>query len=151
MNYVMDTNILLYYLKNGREKQFVEDTFDPFGADNTAIVSVVSIAELGVLARRNNWGQKRLAVVQKLYRRLLIVDISSPEIVEAYIDIDTYSSGKHPTLTFQESARNMGKNDVWIAATALVADAQLITSDKDFLHLDGVLLDVKLVERQHPQ
>ena len=33
------------------------------------------------------------------------------------------------------SARNMGKNDVWIAATALYLDMELHTTDNDFDHL----------------
>lgn len=33
------------------------------------------------------------------------------------------------------SARNMGKNDAWIAATAYAAQATLVTTDKDFDHL----------------
>jgi len=30
----------------------------------------------------------------------------------------------------------MGKNDIWIAATASVLDMDFLTSDKDFVHLD---------------
>lgn len=33
------------------------------------------------------------------------------------------------------SARNMGKNDLWIAATALYLDLPLHTTDNDFDHL----------------
>jgi len=37
----------------------------------------------------------------------------------------------------------MGKNDLWIAATAKVADAILITIDSDFNHLNGKFIQVK--------
>jgi predicted nucleic acid-binding protein len=40
----------------------------------------------------------------------------------------------------------MGKNDLWIAATASVYKMTLMTMDKDFEHLDEVFLDVDLVE-----
>ncbi len=43
------------------------------------------------------------------------------------------------------SARNMGKNDLWIAATAHILGAKLLTTDGDFNHLDGVFLDLKKV------
>lgn len=36
----------------------------------------------------------------------------------------------------------MHKNDLWIAATALVLDIPLITSDSDFDHLNNTLLQV---------
>jgi tRNA(fMet)-specific endonuclease VapC len=34
----------------------------------------------------------------------------------------------------------MGKNDVWIAATAKATDVVLLTTDKDFDHLHDVLI-----------
>ena len=34
----------------------------------------------------------------------------------------------------------MGKNDVWIAATAHVTGARLLTTDRDFDHLDPTFL-----------
>jgi predicted nucleic acid-binding protein len=34
----------------------------------------------------------------------------------------------------------MGKNDLWIAATASVLDIPLMTTDNDFTHLDAVFL-----------
>lgn len=39
----------------------------------------------------------------------------------------------------------MGKNDIWIAATASVFNLTLVTTDKDFEHLDGVYLKVKYI------
>ena len=36
----------------------------------------------------------------------------------------------------------MGKNDIWIAATASVLDATLLTTDKDFDHLNNEFLNV---------
>lgn len=40
----------------------------------------------------------------------------------------------------------MGKNDLWIAATASVTNTTLITTDKDFVHLDNVYLKLVSVE-----
>jgi tRNA(fMet)-specific endonuclease VapC len=36
----------------------------------------------------------------------------------------------------------MGKNDLWIAATAFVANAELVTMDGDFDHLNDEFLKV---------
>jgi len=41
----------------------------------------------------------------------------------------------------------MGKNDIWIAATAYILEAELITTDRDFLHLDQVFFKVNFVEQ----
>jgi tRNA(fMet)-specific endonuclease VapC len=42
----------------------------------------------------------------------------------------------------------MGKNDLWIAATASVFNLTLLTSDQDFSHLDKTYLDVEIVDIQ---
>ena len=36
----------------------------------------------------------------------------------------------------------MGKNDIWIAATAQVTDSILVTADSDFDHLEGGFIDL---------
>jgi predicted nucleic acid-binding protein len=40
----------------------------------------------------------------------------------------------------------MGKNDIWIAATASVVNAILMTTDTDFDHLNGVFLSVVYID-----
>ena len=40
----------------------------------------------------------------------------------------------------------MGKNDLWIAACAKATGATLLTTDKDFDHLDTELLSVEYVD-----
>jgi tRNA(fMet)-specific endonuclease VapC len=37
----------------------------------------------------------------------------------------------------------MGKNDLWIASLAAVLGLQLVTTDGDFDHLNGVFFDVQ--------
>jgi tRNA(fMet)-specific endonuclease VapC len=37
----------------------------------------------------------------------------------------------------------MGKNDLWIAATAALLGLKLVTTDADFGHLNGVLIEVQ--------
>ena len=41
----------------------------------------------------------------------------------------------------------MCDNDLWIAATTSALNATLITTDKDFDHLDGIFLKVIYVDR----
>lgn len=43
------------------------------------------------------------------------------------------------------SARNMGKNDLWIAATASALDLTLLTTDRDFDHLHLPLLSLQKI------
>ena len=43
---------------------------------------------------------------------------------------------------FGLSSRNMGKNDLWIASTAHVLEATLITTDNDYDHLENVYFEL---------
>lgn len=42
----------------------------------------------------------------------------------------------------------MGENDLWIAATAATYRLPLITTDRDFEHLNGVFLDVIYIDME---
>ncbi len=75
----------------------------------------------------------------------VVLDINDFQVLNAYARIDAFSQGKLPQKE-KFSARNMGKNDLWIAATAHVYDLTLITTDDDFDHLDGEFLDLKKVD-----
>ncbi len=67
------------------------------------------------------------------------------EIVEIYAQVDAYSQGKlnNKPLPQGLSARNMDKNDLWIAATSLYFDFELFTADNDFDHLVSFGLRLK--------
>ncbi len=59
------------------------------------------------------------------------VSIDDAEIIRAYSVIDAHS---------QRRGQPLGKNDAWIAATASVTGARLLTTDKDFDRLDPIFL-----------
>lgn len=76
------------------------------------------------------------------------VDISHDQIIRRYAEIDAYSLGRNSVkpLPKGRTARQMGKNDLWIAATASVLKAALLTTDHDFDHLDKVFGDVVYID-----
>lgn len=63
--------------------------------------------------------------------------------MDAYTRIDTFSQGKLSEIPLEMSSRNMGKNDLWVAATTLVTNATLITTDGDFDHLNPKIIPVR--------
>ncbi len=89
-------------------------------------------------------GFSKKNILKEIIREVSPIPIDDEDIVEAYAAIDAFSAGKHPTLRLPigTTARTMGKNDLWIAATAFVFEAALITTDNDFDHLHGVFLNV---------
>lgn len=147
MKYVLDTNIILFYLKDGNTKEFIEDNYGPFSKENDSIISIVTVAEIKSIGKKNGWGSRRIKVVEKILDRLVVVDISYGELLDHYAEIDAYSQGKLFNGEKKKfTSKNMGKNDLWIAATTVLTNAKLLTSDKDFQHLDGEYFDVILIE-----
>jgi tRNA(fMet)-specific endonuclease VapC len=142
--YLYDTNILVYAIRNEKHWQFISATAQlDITKDN--VMSVVSWGELYSLARQNRWGTKRFDLIDRLNEIFIIADIFEMEIIQAYADIDAYSRGKLDGRPLGTSARTMGKNDLWIAATASVLGITLLTTDGDFDHLNGVFLDIEKI------
>jgi len=146
MTYLLDTNILLAYLRDSGLANKIDKHFQPLAYPNTPIVSVVSLGELKSIALRNNWGQKRLDLLDKFVKQFLIADINIATIIDKYAEIDAFSQGKLASKLLKESARNMGKNDLWIAASASVLKATLLTSDHDFSHLKNEYINLEIVD-----
>lgn len=146
MKYLLDTNIVLIYLRDQHTKKDIEDQFAPFDTKNIPIVSVVSLGEIESIALRNKWGEKRLVALEKFFSKCVIADINSKDVIQRYGEIDAFSQGKLENKPLNNTARNMGKNDLWIAATASVTNSKLLTSDKDFSHLDQSYLDLVLIK-----
>lgn len=142
MNYVLDTNILLIYLRDEKTKSLIEEEYNPMGGDNNPMISVVTVGELRSLAKRNYWGNKRFKAVEQLMGKLIILDIKYEEVIQKYAEIDAYSQDKIRENRLGMTSRNMGKNDLWIAATTTVTQSKLITADNDFDHLDEEYFDV---------
>ncbi|WP_353485140.1 hypothetical protein [Haliscomenobacter sp.] len=63
-------------------------------------------------------------------------------ILYRYAQIDAFSQGKLKDQPLNNSPRNMGKNDLWIAATASVFNLELMTLDQDFNHLNVAFLEL---------
>ena len=147
MNYLLDTNILLLYIRDSSTRNYVEDQYDPFGEGNNPIISVVTVGEIKSIAKRNNWGMKKLNLLNDILSSLIITDINSKDVLEMYAEIDAFSQNKMKEKPLGDSARNMGKNDLWIAATSSVTNSKLLTTDRDFDHLIGIYVDLEVVEQ----
>ena len=147
MNYLLDTNILLIYIRDEPTRGYIEQTYDPFGTDNNPIISVVTVGEIRSIAKRNHWGDKKLELLDDILSDLIIADIHSEDVIETYAEIDAFSQGRLTERPLSVTARNMGKNDLWIAATAEVTNSRLMTTDNDFDHLDNEYLELIKIKR----
>jgi predicted nucleic acid-binding protein len=146
MKYFLDTNILVIYLRGNPTKHFIDSRFKPFEIPNVPLISVVTVGEIQAFALKNNWGEKRIANLNKFLQQVLIVDINSADIIAKYAEIDAFSQGRLKGKPLKGSSRNMGKNDIWIAASAAIANATFLTTDNDFNHLKEGYLRLEMVE-----
>jgi len=146
--YLLDTGLLLGHIRGAKYADDAEQTHGLSQPPNVSLVSVVSKGEIYSLAIQFNWGQQRKQALDSLLRRIPVVDINTDRIVQRYAEIDAYSQGKNRVkpLPTGMSSRNMGKNDLWIAATASVLSATLVTTDTDFEHLNGIFLNVAYID-----
>jgi len=147
--YILDTGIVLGYVHGAGYAEYVERHFSVFLPPNVAVISVVTIGEIYSLSLQLGWGEAKRDKLKDVLSKIPSIDISHQQIIEKYAEIDAYSQGKHPSLRLPQgvSSRNMGKNDIWIAATGAVLKGVLLTTDQDFDHLCSVFLKVEYIDQ----
>ncbi|MCB0844922.1 MAG: PIN domain-containing protein [Bacteroidetes bacterium] len=145
MNFILDTNLVLIYLRDNELSRRIEQDLKLLSGEHNLIISVVSVGELKSIAKQNKWGSRKVENMVNTLSDFLIADLNTEEILERYADIDAFSQGKLDGKNTNFSARNMGKNDLWIAATASVYDLELLTTDNDFQHLKDDFLKLRII------
>ncbi len=128
---LLDTGIFLAYVRGGPTGRQIETTYSLLNDPAPPLYSIVTDGEIRVLAARSGWGPSRIGQLSDLLSRFTRISLEAPGVLEAYVDIDVYSL---------DIGRVMGKNDLWIAATANATGAILLTTDSDFDHLDPAFL-----------
>mgnify|MGYP006432889587 CR=1 FL=1 len=150
MTATIDTNILLHILRESYLVPTIRETFDNLGVEDTIILSIVSIGEIESIAYQRSYGKRKRSRLKDLLKEFLVIPIESLDLVNRYAEIDAYSQGKlkDKPLPNGLSSRNMGKNDLWISATASVTNSVLVSTDRDYEHLDAEYLDFKYIDQE---
>ncbi|MDX2303924.1 MAG: type II toxin-antitoxin system VapC family toxin [Microscillaceae bacterium] len=127
MNILLDSNVLI---------DCIRKSMNP---PKSSFISIITVGELKSFALRNKWGYLKQSNLEILLKHFPIIEVDG-DLVNTYAIIDTFSQGLllNDPLPSGMSARNMGKNDIWIAATALYFDMELYTKDDDFDHLTNI-------------
>jgi len=147
--FIFDTGVIVGYVRDAGYAQYLDKKHQVLELPNLSLISVVSKGEIYSLAIQFGWGEAKRKKLQEILAKLPAVDIRRTLIIERYSEIDTYSQARNPAKPLPPGATavKMGKNDIWIAATASVLNAKLVTIDKDFEHLNGIFLDVLYIEQ----
>jgi tRNA(fMet)-specific endonuclease VapC len=140
MPILLDTNILMQLARRSDEK--VLSLVNP--KQQEAYISIVTVGEIRSIAVRNTWGKSKLGFLENFLLQHVVIDINYAQLLDNYVELDVYSQLKHPSLEAPfKTPRNMGKNDLWIAATAMTFGMELVTTDDDFDHLNPVFVTVR--------
>ncbi|MBN9119361.1 MAG: PIN domain-containing protein [Planctomycetes bacterium] len=121
--YLLDTNILVHYVRASAVWERVRGTHRPLTAEPRPIISAATAGELRSLAIQWAWGQQKLDQVEFVLAYFQSVMIGNADLIRMYATIDAFCEG---------TGQSLGKNDLWIAATAAVTGATLLTTDRDF-------------------
>lgn len=129
---LLDTNILVHLLRASSLGKRVAEDHGLLGKGLRPLVSVVTVGEALAFAKKRAWGAQKVSKLHELLRQLVVVDIHLDAVLERYATFDVFCGSK---------GRVLGKNDLWIAATASAVSALLLTTDKDFdlLHSEHFL------------
>ncbi|WP_367392296.1 type II toxin-antitoxin system VapC family toxin [Lewinella sp. LCG006] len=148
MKYLLDTNIVLIYTRGGALAKLIDEDYELFSKENDLYISVVTIAELRSFVLQRDYGEKKVEALEKLLKKFRVIDINIDEVLSRYAEIDSYSQGKLKYKKGNFTARNMGKNDLFIAATSSVYGLVLVTTDKDFNHLSPDYIALKYIDQR---
>jgi predicted nucleic acid-binding protein len=146
-NIVIDTCVLIHIIRGSITGSKCIDALAKYDEAANIIVSVVTKAELESSIAQNDWGKAKIEKLNKILETITYIDISNADqiLIDAYTHIDAFSKRKAKDkngILLNGSAKNMGKNDLWIAATAYALDIPLMTTDSDFDHLDEIIMEI---------
>jgi predicted nucleic acid-binding protein len=126
-NVTVDTDVVSYIFKN-----------HPFGsrydaelAGRIPLISFMTVAEIERWVLQYRWGIQRTQLLRTFLQRFTVVP-SSPDLCRKWAEV---------MVTAQAPGRRVESADAWIAATALLHDAPLLTNNRnDYLGVTGLTL-----------
>ena len=138
--YLLDTDILFALIRGKDLGRYIAQTYRLAEVLKRPLISIVSHGEAMAMAERNGWGEKKRGSLKSVLDSMVTMDLNDPAILQGYVAVD------QANLKFRGGARVLSNNDMWIAATARAAEAVLLTTDKDFLHLNPDVCPVEYVD-----
>jgi tRNA(fMet)-specific endonuclease VapC len=128
MKYMLDTNIIIYFIKN--RPPSVARRINALEADATLHMSFFTYAELLKGAERSSRKADVLRRLDGLTRQIPVLYGVPPSICDHYA---------HHANRLREAGTPIGGNDLWIACHALAEDMVLVTNNvAEFERIQGL-------------
>ena len=136
MIYMLDTNILIYLIKN--KPKSVSEKINALDTNVQLCMSFFTYAELLKGAERSTKKQQVLRNLKHLTQEIPVQYSVNPSLCVYYATHFTYLKNNGITI---------GANDLWIASHALSEDATLVTHNtKEFSRVENLRLEDWAVE-----
>lgn len=131
MNYMLDTNILIYLIKN--RPPAVAERINRLAPKDGLCMSFVSCAELLKGAERSTRKNEVLRQLGVLMRQVPVVYQADPALCAHY--------ARHATQ-LKAAGTPIGANDLWIACHALAQGCVLVSNNaREFCRIDGLTVE----------
>ena len=136
--FILDTGIILHYVRQSDLSQKIESELNLLSQKVVPVVASVSIGEIEGFIQCGQWGEKKIKRLKSLISKIVVIDITAEdeELMKSYATLLNYSKNSLPGNKLGKSI-GIGQNDVWITALAKTANAELVTIDGDFEHLNN--------------
>ncbi|HLL20882.1 MAG TPA: type II toxin-antitoxin system VapC family toxin [Kofleriaceae bacterium] len=128
---LLDTNVVLQLVRGNATGEALDRAYGLRARPDRPLISIVTVGEMLAMAKRLNWGAKKVETLKLLASELVVVDIDNQRVLDNYAEIHAFAV---------TNGYMLGDNDIWIAATAAAAGAVLLTTDRDFDPLADILL-----------
>jgi tRNA(fMet)-specific endonuclease VapC len=131
MKYMLDTNILIYLIKN--KPPSIAERINSLPADAQLCMSFFTYAELLKGAERSTKRVEVLKQIDQLTRTVKVEFAADAALCEHY-------AVQFPRL--KEAGTPIGANDLWVACHALAQDAILVTNNvREFERMKGLMIE----------
>ena len=131
MIYLLDTNILIYLIKN--QPPDIAHRVDALSDESRVCMSFITWAELLKGAERSTRKSEVLRRLDALAREVTVVYPNGPAICQHYAKQFTQ---------LKDAGTPIGANDLWIACHALAEEATLVTHNtREFQRIEGLKLE----------
>ena len=126
---VFDTNAVVHLFRRNALGNVLRSTYGLSAREWRPLLSAVTVGELRSLALQWGWDPGRMHQLDSLLRAFPVIDVYADEhsLCEAYAELDWAA---------RRAGAKLGKNDLWIAATAKVRNAVVVSADQDFEALE---------------
>ncbi|NJL76691.1 MAG: type II toxin-antitoxin system VapC family toxin [Saprospiraceae bacterium] len=124
-DYILDSNIVIDIFRNDSA------TISEVTKLNKIYVPVIVLGELHYGANKSSQTSKRTLEIDQLKRRVILLDVTD-RTAKHYGEIKN---------KLHQKGKMIPENDIWIAAIAMETGLPLLSNDKHFQFVDGIVVD----------